>query len=99
MKLGISCHSSTKKCNTRAELPFCQSKPIAFLPFTLTLPTSLLIISSLPPKENISMTLAIAQYCLQNITAAVSRLIESTLPEEHEERKKLHEEEMEKLAR
>ncbi|CAH3154728.1 unnamed protein product [Porites evermanni] len=34
----------------------------------------------------------------QNITAAVSRLIESALPEEHEERKKLHEEEMEKLA-
>ena len=61
MKLGSSCHSSTKKCNTHAELSFCQSKPIAFLPFSLTSPTSLLMISSLPSKKNISMTLAIAQ--------------------------------------
>ena len=36
---------------------------------------------------------------LQNITVAVSRLIETVLPEEYEERKKLHQEEMEKLAR
>lgn len=35
----------------------------------------------------------------QNITVAVSRLIETALPGEHEERKKLHQEEMEKLAR
>ncbi|XP_078371625.1 LON peptidase N-terminal domain and RING finger protein 3-like isoform X2 [Oculina patagonica] len=34
----------------------------------------------------------------QNITVAVSRLIETALPEEYEERKKLHQEEMEKLA-
>ena len=94
---GISRHSSTKKHDTRAELPFCQLKPIAFLPFSLTLPTSLLIISSL--LRRILVWHKWVLNCLQNITAAVSRLIESALPEEHEERKKLHEEEMEKLAR
>jgi len=35
----------------------------------------------------------------QNVTVAVNRLIETALPEECEERKKLHQEEMEKLAR
>ena len=35
----------------------------------------------------------------QNITVAVNRLIETALPEEYEERKNLHQEEMEKLAR
>ena len=32
----------TKKRDARAELLFCQSKPIAFLPFSLTTPSSLL---------------------------------------------------------
>ena len=30
----------TKKRNARAKLLFCQSKPIAFLPFSLPLPSS-----------------------------------------------------------
>ena len=32
----------TKKRDARAELLFCQSKPFAFLPFSLTSPSSLL---------------------------------------------------------
>lgn len=35
----------------------------------------------------------------QTVTVAISRLVETALPEEFAERKKLHEEEMEKLAR
>jgi len=37
--------------------------------------------------------------CSQNITVAISRLIESSFPEEYAERKQIHQEELEKLAR
>ena len=48
MKLGISSHGAvmakkcTKTCNKSAKLLFCQSKPIAFMPFLLTWPSPLL---------------------------------------------------------
>ena len=38
----------TKKRDARAKLLFCQSKPIAFLPFLLTSPSSLLKLPSNP---------------------------------------------------
>lgn len=45
------------------------------------------------------MTLAKVNMSQQTVTVAISRLVETALPEEFAERKKLHEEEMEKLAR
>ena len=48
----------TKKRDVRAELLICQSKPIAFLPFSLPLPTSFLklsnIVTSRPGKSDYS---------------------------------------------
>ena len=38
----------SKKCDVRAELLFCQSKPIAFLPFSLPSPSWLLKLSNIP---------------------------------------------------
>ena len=56
MKLGISRRSravTAKKCtrkkrDARAELLFCRSKPIAFLPLSLTSPSSLLKLLNVP---------------------------------------------------
>ena len=45
VKLGIfsrrvTAKKFTKKCDARAKLLFCQSKPLAFLPFSLISPLS-----------------------------------------------------------
>ena len=40
--LPVTAKKCTKKRDARAKLLFCQSKPIAFLPFSLTSPSSLL---------------------------------------------------------
>ena len=39
---AVMAKKCTKMCNTCAKLLFCQSKPIAFMPFLLTSPLSLL---------------------------------------------------------
>ena len=41
----------TKKRDARAKLLFCQSKPIAFLPFSLTSPSSLLELPNVPESN------------------------------------------------
>ena len=53
----------TKKCDARVKFLFCQSKPIAFLPFSLRLPlsfhsllflpTALLFLGSCPPSSRL----------------------------------------------
>ena len=43
---AVTVKKCTKKRDARAELLFCQSKPIAFLPFSLTSPSSLLKLPS-----------------------------------------------------
>ena len=52
----MTAKKSTKKRDARAELLICQSKPIAFLPFSLPLPTSLLklpnIVMSRPGRSD-----------------------------------------------
>ena len=40
---AVAAKKCTKKCDARAELLSCQSKPIVFLPFSLTSPSSLLV--------------------------------------------------------
>jgi len=44
----VTAKECTKKRDARAKLLFCQSKPIAFLPFSLTSPSSLLSKLSIP---------------------------------------------------
>ena len=39
---AVTTEKFTKKRDTRAKLLFCQFKPIAFLPFSMTWPSSLL---------------------------------------------------------
>ena len=40
---AVTLKKCTKKRDTRAKLLFCQSKPVVFLPFSLTLASSLLL--------------------------------------------------------
>ena len=49
----------TKKRDARAELLFCQFKPIAFLPFSLTSPSSLLKLPYVNNYRDRSITLSI----------------------------------------
>ena len=53
---GVTAKKGTIKRDARAELLFCQSKPIAFLPFSLPLPSSLLklpnIVTSRPGRSD-----------------------------------------------
>ena len=47
---GVTAKKCTKKRDARAKLLFCQSKLIAFLPFSLTSPSSLLKFLNIQPK-------------------------------------------------
>ena len=43
---AVTAKKCTKKCGARTYLLFCQSKPISFLPFSLTSPSSLLTLGT-----------------------------------------------------
>ena len=47
----------TKKRDARAELLFCQSEPIAFLPFSSTSPSSLLKLPNPVPRKHLATLL------------------------------------------
>ena len=86
MKLGIftsqhvvTAKHCTKKRDASAKLLFCQSKPIAFLPFSLTSPSSLLLSNQHGDRsQNLTYKVKYNEksknYCKADTTWAIFRL-------------------------